>query len=73
MPLSGRAMDHAKPALVVASAWKPSDVRSFAVPASAVTVVFETLLARYILKERVDIKRWIGAGLVACGVWLLAA
>jgi uncharacterized membrane protein len=46
---------------------------SFAVPASAATVVVETLLARLILRERVDVRRWMGAGLVACGVWLLAA
>jgi drug/metabolite transporter (DMT)-like permease len=46
---------------------------SFAVPASAATVVFETLLARFVLKEVVDVRRWVGAALVACGVWLLAA
>ena len=45
---------------------------SFAVPASAASVVFETILARAILKERVDVRRWAGAGLVACGVALLA-
>jgi uncharacterized membrane protein len=45
---------------------------SFAVPASAATVVLETLLARLVLKERVDIRRWMGAAMVACGVWLLA-
>jgi len=45
---------------------------SFAVPVSAATVVFETILARIVLKERVDYRRWLGAGLVACGVWLLA-
>jgi transporter family protein len=46
---------------------------SFAVPASALTVVLETALARLVLKEMVDARRWIGAALVACGVWLLAA
>jgi drug/metabolite transporter (DMT)-like permease len=46
---------------------------SFAVPASAATLVFETILARFILKERVDSRRWLGACLVACGVVLLAA
>ena len=46
---------------------------SFAVPASAATVVFETILARWLLKERVDGRRWAGAALVAVGVWLLAA
>jgi drug/metabolite transporter (DMT)-like permease len=45
---------------------------SFAVPATACSLVFETVLARIVLKESVDWKRWAGAGLVACGVALLA-
>jgi drug/metabolite transporter (DMT)-like permease len=45
---------------------------SFAVPATAASYVVETLLARWILKERVDSRRWTGALLVACGVALLA-
>ena len=45
---------------------------SFAVPASAATLVIETALARVVLKERVDSRRWVGACLVACGVALLA-
>lgn len=45
---------------------------SFAVPASAGTVVLETALAKLVLKEHVGILRWTGAGLVACGVTLLA-
>lgn len=45
---------------------------SFAVPATAATVVVETLLARIVLKEHVDFRRWIGAVLVAFGVALLA-
>jgi drug/metabolite transporter (DMT)-like permease len=45
---------------------------SFAVPATAASFVVETLLARLILKERVDARRWTGAVLVACGVALLA-
>lgn len=45
---------------------------SFAVPVSAATLVFETILARFVLKERVDSRRWLGAGLVLCGVVLLA-
>jgi len=45
---------------------------SFAVPATAASLVFETILARLVLKETVDWKRWAGAGLVACGVALLA-
>ena len=45
---------------------------SFAVPASAASFVFETVLARLVLMERVDAKRWVGAALVAGGVALLA-
>jgi len=45
---------------------------SFAVPATAASYVAETLVARYLLKEQVNWKRWMGAGLVACGVALLA-
>jgi drug/metabolite transporter (DMT)-like permease len=45
---------------------------SFAVPASAASVVVETVLAKLLLKEKVDLRRWAGAGLVACGVALLA-
>jgi drug/metabolite transporter (DMT)-like permease len=45
---------------------------SFAVPATAITYVFETILARYILKEHITWVRWTGAYLVACGVALLA-
>jgi uncharacterized membrane protein len=45
---------------------------SFAVPASAASLVLETVLARLVLGENVDRRRWLGAGLVACGVWLLA-
>jgi uncharacterized membrane protein len=45
---------------------------SFAVPASAASFVFETVLARLVLRERVDAKRWVGAALVAGGVALLA-
>jgi drug/metabolite transporter (DMT)-like permease len=45
---------------------------SFAVPASAATLVFETILAKIVLKEQVDSRRWAGASLVAFGVALLA-
>lgn len=45
---------------------------SFAVPASAASVVLETILAWAILKERVDRRRWLGVASVACGVYLLA-
>lgn len=46
---------------------------SFAVPATALSVVVETALARWILKEQVDDRRWLGVLLVAGGVALLAA
>ncbi|MBZ5724612.1 MAG: DMT family transporter [Acidobacteriia bacterium] len=45
---------------------------SFAVPATAVTYVLETVLARYVLKERVNWLRWAGAALVICGVALVS-
>jgi drug/metabolite transporter (DMT)-like permease len=45
---------------------------SFAVPVSAVTYVAETLLAKYVLKERVNWLRWTGASLVICGVVLVS-
>jgi drug/metabolite transporter (DMT)-like permease len=45
---------------------------SFAVPATASSFVIETFLARLVLRERVDARRWSGAVLAACGVALLA-
>ncbi len=45
---------------------------SFAVPATAVTYVLETVLAKYLLKERVSWLRWAGASLVICGVALVS-
>jgi drug/metabolite transporter (DMT)-like permease len=45
---------------------------SFAVPVSAVTYVLETVLAKYLLKERVNWLRWAGASLVLCGVALVS-
>ena len=45
---------------------------SFAVPATAVTYVLETVLAKYILREHVNGLRWAGAGLVICGVALVS-
>lgn len=50
---------------------KVSDL-SFAVPATAASFVLETLLARLILKENVDRRRWAGALLVAWGVAILS-
>jgi len=44
---------------------------SFAVPATAISFVLETLLAKYTLKEDVGFRRWVAASLVACGVVLL--
>ncbi|MBO0910998.1 MAG: EamA family transporter [Acidobacteria bacterium] len=45
---------------------------SFAVPATAVSFLLETLLAKYVLKEDVRWRRWAAATLVACGVVLLS-
>jgi drug/metabolite transporter (DMT)-like permease len=45
---------------------------SFAVPVTAASVALETLLARFILKEKITALRWAGALSVACGVALLA-
>ena len=44
---------------------------SFAVPATAASLVFETAMAQWYLKEHVDARRWIAALLVTCGVALL--
>ncbi len=45
---------------------------SFAVPATAVTYVLETLLAKHILREHVNWLRWAGALLVIGGVALVS-
>ncbi len=45
---------------------------SFAVPATAVTYVLETILAKYVLKEHVNWLRWAGASLVIFGVALVS-
>jgi drug/metabolite transporter (DMT)-like permease len=44
---------------------------SFAVPAGATSYLLETLLAKYVLKEDVRLRRWAAAILVAGGVVLL--
>ena len=44
---------------------------SFAIPATGVSFAFETLLSKYLLKEKVGLRRWPAATLVACGVMLL--
>ena len=45
---------------------------SFAIPATSASFLFETILAKYVLKEDVHWKRWLGATLVAGGVALLS-
>ncbi|HLK47560.1 MAG TPA: EamA family transporter [Bryobacteraceae bacterium] len=45
---------------------------SFAVPVTAITYVLETILAKYVLRERVSWLRWAGALLVICGVALVS-
>jgi len=45
---------------------------SFAVPATALSLVIETVLARVILRESVTAKRWAGALLVLAGVFLIS-
>jgi drug/metabolite transporter (DMT)-like permease len=46
---------------------------SYAVPVSAMTIVIDTVLAKVLLKEHVDWRRWSGAALVAAGVYLVSA
>ncbi len=46
---------------------------SFAVPATAASYAVEVVLARLVLKERLDWRRWSGAACIVCGVALLAA
>jgi uncharacterized membrane protein len=41
---------------------------SFAVPMSAATFIPETLLAKVLLNEAVDWRRWVGVGLILIGV-----
>lgn len=45
---------------------------SFAVPATAISYLLETLLAKYVLGEDVRARRWAAATLVAVGVVLLS-
>jgi drug/metabolite transporter (DMT)-like permease len=45
---------------------------SFAVPITAASIVFETVLAKLVLGESVTRLRWAGALCVASGVALLA-
>ena len=45
---------------------------SFAVPATALSYILKTALAEWYLGERVNGRRWMGAVLVAVGVFLIA-
>lgn len=45
---------------------------SFAIPATSASFLFETILAKTVLKENVNWKRWMGATMVAIGVALLS-
>jgi uncharacterized membrane protein len=45
---------------------------SYVVPASAASIAIEIALARIVLGEQLEAKRWVGAALVAGGVLLLA-
>ena len=40
-------------------------------PASAASLILETVAAQAVLKEQVNARRWAGALLVLCGVVLL--
>lgn len=44
---------------------------SFAIPATASSFLFETILGKVILKESVHWRRWAGATMIALGVGLL--
>ena len=45
---------------------------SFAVPMSAASFIPETLLAKVLLKEQVDWRRWAGVGLILVGVFFIS-
>ncbi|MDZ4798382.1 MAG: EamA family transporter [Bryobacteraceae bacterium] len=45
---------------------------SFAVPATALSFVFETAMAQWVLHEQVNWRRWVASLLIACGVAILA-
>ena len=45
---------------------------NFAVPATALSYVFKTALAKWLLREQVNTGRWAGAVLVAIGVVLIS-
>ena len=56
--------------LLFALSW--GDVSLVAPASASLTFVGNAVAARMFLNERVDRRRWIAAGLVACGVALLA-
>jgi drug/metabolite transporter (DMT)-like permease len=45
---------------------------SFAIPMTAASYILDTLLAEFLLKERVDWRRWVGTSLVALGIVFLS-
>ena len=45
---------------------------SFAVPATAISFVFETAVAQWVLREQVSWRRWAASLLITCGVAILA-
>ena len=55
--------------LLLLLSWKPL---SIVIPASALTYVFGTLAAKYILGEQISPQRWAGVALVCAGVALIA-
>ena len=57
-------------ALLVLLSWRPI---SFVIPVSALSYVVGTLGAKYILRERISVARWIGVVLVCAGVALVVA
>jgi uncharacterized membrane protein len=56
--------------LLFALSW--GDVSLVAPASASLTFVGNAVAARMFLNERVDRRRWVAAGLVACGVALLA-
>ena len=45
---------------------------SFAVPATALSYIFKTILARMYLQEQIDWRRWVGIILITVGVILIS-
>jgi drug/metabolite transporter (DMT)-like permease len=45
---------------------------SFAVPITASSYILETALAKYLLREDVDWRRWAGTGFVVLGITLIS-